>query len=298
MPGLFADRNELADTACSVTGPARDWLDSAPPAALRTASLVDAAVTKRLGTEGDPVTIDIIFPHHVESAVACLLDVNLDQWAFWRLQRFADPAMTELVDDSRRPLVGDRMVVPSLFDPADLPFLAPNQIAGQLDPRDWGLLPKHILVPLPSMPIRSLRWSLYGPAVEADGAAALGYKIGMAWTGAALPLDRHVGASGDGYRPGDTVTTGEGASLWVEPGIGRRVSAIDRLVTNKKTRMELFKTIIRVGLRKPLIWVPNISDWAENFFFGGIFRNSNDYDDKYTSPKNTSVTLNLQEYRE
>ncbi len=298
MPGMLADRNEIADAPCEMSSPAGDWTATAPLSSLRTASLIDGAVSARLGTAENPVVIEAVFAHPVESALACLLDVNLEQAAYWRLQRYHDADMTILADDTRHPLAGDRRVVPPLVDPATLSILAPNQILGNLDPRDYGLLPKHILVPRPTLPIRALRWSLYGPALETDGTPAPAYRIGAAWTGTALTLDRHVGASGDGYRPGDTVTTGDGASVWAEPGIGRRVTAIDRVVVDKALRQELYKMMMRIGFTKPFIWLPSVSNWADNFFFGGVFRRVSDFSDKYISGMHTAATIDGQEWRE
>ena len=314
----LADRNEVQngplDNPCTVTSNV-DWSATSPlesmlttPVSDRAVSLSKGDVNYATGAPVSPVTITLKWQHPIVLTVASLLDTNLRQDAFYRMEAFIDPQMrpedlvaTSVVDGV------DANVVPPLTDPATMRAGAPNQMRGDLDPRDTPLLPINIHVTAPQVPVVAIRWTLWGGAFRSDGSEDTGYRIGLAWAGDGLVFARHVGKSGEGVKDNDEVITGAGGSAWVEEGITKRTVTIGREVTDRTLRDELFKMALRAGKRRPLLYLPSIGDPANpastgdpaaNFLYGGLYRRTGDHSQTYISPRYTSTSVELEECKE
>lgn len=300
----LADRNEVqnpsTDNPCTATSPA-SWAPTAPLSNLLTTPLSDRAVCTVLGT-GDPVTGAPIAPVVIELTWASpfslthagLYDTNLRQLAQYRMEGFLEG---ELVATTQADGV-DLLVGPPLVDPEDLPAGAPNQMLGNLPPRDFGLVPTNLIAIVPQVPVTMIRWTLWGPAYRPDGTDDTGYRIGLAWAGDGLTFSRHVGSSGEGVKDNDELITGSGGSVWVEEGIPKRTVTIDRGVNDRKIRDELFKMALRAGKRKPLVYLPDITDPGANALYGGLFRRTTDHAHTYIAPRHTNFKGDLEEFKE
>ena len=314
----LADRNEVQngplDNPCTISSPAA-WAPTSPLEAMLTTPVSDRAVclTKgdvdhATGAPINPVVIELTWQHPIFLSVASLLNTNLRQEAFYRMEAFGDPQMrpedlvaTSVVDGV------DANVVPPLVDPETMRAGAPNQMRGDLDPRDIPLLPINIHCAVPQVPVVAIRWTLWGGAFRPDGSEDAGYRIGLAWAGDGLIFSRHVGKSGEGVKDNDEVIAGTGGSAWVEEGIAKRTVTIGREVTNRTLRDELFKMALRSGKRRPLLYLPSIGDVvdpastgdpAANFLYGGLYRRSGDHSQTYISPRYTSTSVELEEFKE
>ncbi|WP_376959628.1 hypothetical protein ABNQ39_06900 [Azospirillum sp. A26] len=312
----LADRNEVQngplDNPVTIDSPAA-WGPTAPLESMLTTPVSDRAVclTKgdvdyATGAPINPVIITLTWQYPIFLTVASLLDTNLRQEAFCRMEAFGDAAMTELVATSVVDGV-DANVVPPLTDPETMPAGAPNQMRGDLDPRDFALLPTNLHVVVPQVPVVAIRWTLWGGAFRPDGSEDSGYRIGLAWAGDGLIFARHVGKSGEGVKDNDELIAGAGGSAWVEEGIAKRSVAIGREVTDRTLRDELFKMALRSGKRKPLLYLPSIgnpadpastADPAANFLYGGLYRRSADHSQSYVSARYTSTSIELEEFKE
>ncbi|MBP2297947.1 hypothetical protein [Azospirillum picis] len=299
--GYAADRNEVANPAalnpCTITSNV-DWVPTAPLDAMKTTPLIDAAVSTRLGDDPDdpdgdgPVVIEFEWDSPIDLTYVGLIDTNLEQLATVRLEAWTDALGTDLAATAQT------NVVPPLVDPATLRFGAPNQFRGDMDPRDYPLFPKNVHLVVSLCRVRRVRLSIWGDTVQTDGQPDTGYRIGLAWVGDGLPFDRHVGSSGEDYRSYDQRTETDGGGVWVEPGIGRRAALIDRAVTDRTLRDALFRMAMRVGKSKPIVWLPNVTDPAACFQYGGLFRRVDDHAHKYMAPFYTSGSIELEEWRE
>nr|WP_295828315.1 hypothetical protein [uncultured Azospirillum sp.] len=312
----LADRNEVQngqlDNPCTITSPAA-WSETSPLESMLTTPVSDRAVclTKgdvdyATGAPINPVVIELTWQFPIFLTVASLLDTNLRQDAFYRMEAFSDAEMTELVATSVVNGV-DANVVPPLTDPETMRAGAPNQMRGDLDPRDLPLLPINIHVIVPQVPVVAIRWTLWGSAFRPDGSEDTGYRIGLAWAGDGLIFARHVGKSGEGVKDNDEVITGAGGSAWVEEGIAKRTVTIGREVADRTLRDEIFKMALRSGKRKPLLYLPSVGDPtdpastgdpAANFLYGGLFRRSADHSQTYVSARYTSTSVELEEFKE
>lgn len=293
--GYAADRNEVANpddlNPCTVTSNV-SWEVTAPLDALKTTPLIDAAVSTVLGTEEDPVEILLAWDAPIDLTYAGLIDTNLVQNATVQLDAWTDAGMTDLAATVQA------NVVPPLTDPAGMRFGAPNMFRGDLDPRDYRLVPANVHLVVPLCRVRRVRLRIWGDAFQPDGTPDTGYRIGLAWAGDGIAFDRHVGSSGEDYRSYDQRTDTDGGGVWVEPGIGRRAALIDRTVTDRALRDALFRMAMRTGKHKPLVWLPNIKDPAACFQYGGLFRRVDDHSHKYMAPFYTSGGIELEEWRE
>ncbi|KAA0593014.1 hypothetical protein J2848_005625 [Azospirillum lipoferum] len=320
MPGstyaYLADRNEVQngplDNPATIASSAA-WALTAPLTSMLTTPVSDRAVclTKgdvdyATGAPINPVVVTLTWQFPIFLSVASLLDTNLRQNAFYRMEAFGDAGMTELVATSVVDGV-DANVVPPLTDPETMPAGAPNQMRGDLDPRDFALLPTNIHCVVPQVPVVAIRWTLWGGAFRPDSSEDTGYRIGLAWAGDGLIFSRHVGKSGEGVKDNDEVITGSGGSAWVEEGIAKRTVTIGREVTDRKLRDELFKMALRSGKRRPLLYLPSIGDSsnpsrtadpAANFLYGGLYRRSSDHSQSYVSSRYTSTSIELEEFKE
>ncbi|CAO3440161.1 hypothetical protein [Azospirillum endophyticum] len=312
----LADRNEVQngplDNPCTISSPAA-WAPTAPLASILTTPVSDRAVclTKgdvdyATGAPIDPVILTLTWQYPIFLTAASLLDTNLRQDAFYRMEAFGDAGMTELVATSVVDGV-DANVVPPLTDPAEIAAGAPNQMRGDLDPRDFALLPTNLHVVVPQVPVVAIRWTLWGGAFRPDGADDTGYRIGFAWAGDGLIFSRHVGKSGEGVKDNDEVITGAGGSAWAEEGIAKRTVTIGREVTGRALRDDLFKMALRTGKRRPLLYLPSVGDPADpavrgdpaaNFLYGGLYRRSTDHSQPYVSARYTSTSVELEEFKE
>lgn len=293
--GYAADRNEISNPAglnpCTVTSNVA-WTDTAPLDALKTLPLIDAAVSAVLGTEAEPVEITVAWDSPIDLTYGGLIDTNLVQSAFVLMEAWLDAEMTDRV----AALLTN--VVPPLVDPASLRFGAPNQFRGDLDPRDYRLMPANAHCVVPLCRARVVRFSLWGDAFRPDGTPDTGYRIGLAWAGDGLFFDRHAGGSGEAYRSNDQRIQVEGGGVWREPGIGRRAALLDRAVTEPTLRDALFRMGMRTGLSKPCIWLPDVTDPAACFQYGGLFGRTGDHEHRYMAWDLTSGTIELEEWRE
>ncbi|MBY6263942.1 hypothetical protein EI613_18750 [Azospirillum sp. 412522] len=312
----LADRNEVQngplDNPVSI-GSNVAWAATAPKEAMLTMPMSDRAVSLEVGGVDhatgapiSPVTVTMTWQFPIFLTVASLLDTNLRQDAFYRMEAFGDAGMTDLVATSVVDGV-DANVVPPLTDPETMRAGAPNQMRGDLDPRDLPLLPINIHVIVPQVPVVAIRWTLWGSAFRSDGSEDTGYRIGLAWAGDGLIFSRHVGKSGEGVKDNDEVITGSGGSAWVEEGIAKRTVTVGREVTDRTLRDELFKVALRSGKRKPLLYLPNIGDPSDqtslgdpaaNFLYGGLYRRSADHNQNYVSARYTSTSVELEEFKE
>ncbi|WP_372397109.1 hypothetical protein ABMY26_23860 [Azospirillum sp. HJ39] len=315
---FLADRNEVQngplDNPVTITSNVQ-WAATAPLESMLTTPVSDRAVSLAIGDVDhatgapiNPVTITLTWQYPIFLTVASLCDTNLRQYAFWRMEAFSDAAMgdADLVATSVVDGV-DANVVPGLTDPEEMPAGAPNQMRGDLDPRDLPLLPINIHCAVPQCPVVVIRWTLWGGAFRPDGTDDNGYRIGLAWAGDGLIFSRHVGKSGEGVKDNDEVIAGTGGSAWVEEGIAKRTVTIGREVTDRKLRDALFKMALRSGKRKPLLYLPSIADPtdpastadpAANFLYGGLFRRSADHSQTYISGRYTSTSAELEEFKE
>lgn len=294
--GYAADRNEVANPAamnpCTITSNV-PWLPTAPLDAMKTTPLIDSAVSSDTGEEDAPVEILFAWDDAIDVTYAGLIDTNLVQAARGRVETWIGTDTSVPPDRSV-----EGTVVPPLTDPAIMRFGAPNMFRGDLDPRDFRLLPANLHIPVPLARVRRLRLSLWGGAFQPDGSPDIGYRIGLAWAGDGILFDRHVGSSGEDYRSYDQRTETDGGGVWVEPGIGRRAALIDRSVADRELRDALFRMAMRIGKSKPMIWLPNINDPAACWQYGGLFRRMDDHSHKYMSPRYTSGSIELEEWRE
>lgn len=300
--GYLADVNEVAnaisgDNPCTITSNV-PWLTTAPLEAMRTTPLVDAAVSAQLGTAAAPVWIQLSWAYPVDLTYAGLLDTNLWPSAGFRMEAWADHARTYLVATTLTPDGRDRKVVPPLTDPAKMRAGAGNQMRGDLDPRDLPLFPMNLHAPVPLCRARVIRWSLWGGAYRADRSQDTGYRISLAWAGAGLSIDRHVGGSGESVKSNDERIETPGGSVWIEPGITKRVATIDRAVTDAPLRDELFKMAVRMGKEKPAVWLPDQDDPAACFLYGGLFRRVDDHSHKFIAPQYVAGGIELEEWKE
>ncbi len=298
-----ADQNEAqnpnTDNPCTVTSTA-PWAPTAPLTNVLTTPLSDRAVSLVLG-EGDPITgapiapvvIELTWGSPIYLRHAGLYDTNLRQLAYFRMEGFLEG---ELVATTYADGV-DLLVGPPLVDPEDLPAGSPNQMLGNLPPRDFALVPTNLIAVVPQVPVTKIRWSLWGPAYRPDGTADDGYRIGLAWAGDGLIFSRHVG-SGEGVKDNDEVITGSGGAVWVEPGMCKRTVTIDRGVNDRKLRDELFKMALRTGKHRPLVYLPDIADPGANALYGGLFRRASDYSQTYVDPRHTNFKGDMEEFKE
>jgi len=295
--GYLADQNELVLSACEITSNVA-FAATAPLESLRTTPLIDPAVSAVVGTEDEPVVIEVEYEHPIDLTYAGLFDTNLRQEAYYRFEAFADAGRTERLFTTTDASGLERNVVPPLTDPELMRAGAPNQMRGDLPPRDFMLLPTNLHVTVPLCPALVLRWTLWGRAYRPDDSDDSGYSVGLAWAGDGLPISRHVGGSGDGVKDGDEVITTPGGGVWVEPGIPRRVALIDRTATDLHLRDEIFKLVLRGGKRKPLVWLPDMDSPADCFLYGGLYRRAGDYQHKFISRRYVSNSLDLEEWKE
>lgn len=314
----LADRNEVqngplenpvtiaSNVEWSETSPLESMLTT--PVSDRAVSLTKGDVDYATGAPINPVIIELTWQSPIFLTVASLLDTNLRQDAYWRMEAFGDLQMRpeDLVATSVVNGV-DANVSPPLTDPATMRAGAPNQMRGDLDPRDIPLLPISIHCVAPQVPVVAIRWTLWGSAFRPDGSEDTGYRIGLAWAGDGLIFSRHVGKSGEGVKDNDEVITGAGGSAWVEAGISKRTVQIGREVTDRKLRDELFKMALRSGKRRPLLYLPNsgdpadptsLGDPAANFLYGGLYRRAADHSQTYVSARYTSTSIDLEEFKE
>lgn len=294
--GYLADRNEVAESPCTITSNVA-WETLAPLDSMKTTPVVDAAVSTVVGTAAEPVVIDILFDTPTYLTYAGLFYTNLRQEAFRRLEAFGDADGEELLfttlSNGR-----DRRVIPPLTDPATMRAGAPNQMRGDLEPRDFTLYPTNLHVIVPLARVRLIRWSLWGPAYEPDDSDAAGYSIGLAWAGDGIALRRHVGNSGEGVRSNDQVIVSPDGAAWVEPGVTKRTASVDRVATNRNLRDALFDGAVRAGKRKPLVFLPDVNDPAACFRYGGLYRRSDDHAHKHVSRDYATGSMDLEEWTE
>lgn len=299
--GFLADQNAVANPVyanpCTVESNVV-WLNAAPLDAIKTTPQIDAAVSSVLGTESDPVTITIRWPYPVDLAYGGLLDTNLWQMSGYRLEAWADPDMAYPVATTRTADGRDSKVVPPLTDPKDMRPGAPNWLRGDLPPADFMLLPTNLHAVVPLCRASVVRWSLWGGAYRPDGTDDTGYRIGLGWAGDGLTFTRRVGGSGEGVKLGDERIETAGGYAWIERGIRRRMAQIDRNVTDRRLKDELFKMALRGGKEKPMIWLPDIHDPANCFLYGGLFRRVDDHAHKYISGRYVSTSIELEECKE
>lgn len=302
--GYAADRNEVSNPAsanpCAVSSNV-GWAATAPLTSILTTPLSDRAVSLVLGT-GDPATglpiapviIELSWVSPIFLSHAALGNSNLRQDSFYRMEGFLDGELvaTTVVDGV------DLNVVPPLTDPETMRAGAPNQMRGDLDPRDFALLPTNLHAIVPLCPVTMVRWTLWGGAYRPDGSDDTGYRIGLAWAGDGLTFPRHVGSSGEGVKDNDELIPGAGGSVWAEPGIAKRTVTIDRGVNDKSLRDELFRMALRTGKRKPLVYLPDVADPAANFLYGGFFRRTADHSQTYVDPRHTNFKCDLEEFKE
>lgn len=305
--GFLADRNEIANPAgqnpCTVTSNAA-WALTAPLLNLMGTPLADRAVSNRIGYAKDPVTslfnplwIRFEWATPIYLSYSGLFDTNLRQSAYCRMQAFADAEMQQERATTCTVTGRDRRVMPGLSNPKKLRVGAPNWLRGDLDPRDERLYPKNVHARVPLCRVKVVLWTLWGPAYRPDGSADTGYRIGLAWAGDGLAFARHVGASGESAKSNDERIETAGGSVWIEPGISKRVAVIDRSINDKTLRDALFDMANRTGKRKPLVWLPDSK--PENCFrYGGLFRRSDDHTQTYIAPRHTNAKLELEEWRE
>ncbi len=297
IQALVAHRNEvqnpLTSNPCTITSSAQ-WASTSPLGNMLMTPLSSRAVCSVLGTPSSPVVIEMSWPAPVDLLYGGMFDTNLRQESFFRVQGFFDGAeVASTVVDGQ-----DQNVVPPLTDPAELRAGAANQMRGDMDPRDFALLPTNLHTVLPLVPVTTIRWSLWGPAYRPDGSDDTGYRVGLAWAGDGLIFSRHVGSSGEGVKDNDEVITGSGGSVWVEPGVVKRTVTIDRGVNDRTIRDELFKLALRTGKRKPLVYLPNIADPGANFLYGGLYRRATDHSQTYIAARHTNYKGELEEFKE
>lgn len=297
MAGFLSDRNEIATAGCALTSNVA-WAETAPLEALRTTPLIDAAVSSVLGTAAEPVVIDAVWDSPIFLTYGGLFDTNLRQSAFVRFEAFADAAGESLLFTTVNAAGRDRRVVPPLTDPATLRFGAPNQMRGDLDPRDFRLYPTHVHVIVPLCRVRRVRWTIWGGAYQEDDSPDTAYRIGLAWAGDGLFFSRHVGASAESVKSGDERIETPGGGVWVEPGLAKRVALIDRTVTDPALRDAFFDMALRNGKSRPLVWLPNVIDPGACFRYGGLFRRSDDHQHKHIARGYASSSLELEEWTE
>lgn len=299
--GFAADRNEVVNAAgqnpCTVTSNVA-WSANAPLASILNSSLIDAAVSLSLGTKEDPVWLQLAWEHPIDLTYGGILNTNLRQASGYRLEGWVDAETTQQVVTTRTPDGRDLTVGACLTDPADMRFGASNQLRGDQDERDFRLLKTHIHAPVPLAWVRVVRWSLWGGAYKPDNSPDTGYRLGSAWAGDGLLFHRHVGSSGEGVRSNDERTETPGGGVYVEPGASRRTTKIDRTVTDRVLRDQLFLMALRTGKRKPMIWLPDIADPAACALYGGPFRRVDDHQHTYVAPRHTSNTQDLEEVTE
>ncbi|HYD31094.1 MAG TPA: hypothetical protein VEB64_09610, partial [Azospirillaceae bacterium] len=201
--GIYTDTNHMASAA--LVGTSGDWATLAPLDLMKALPLHAAAVTTRLGTQGDPIVIEGTFPTSVPCRYFGLFDTNLRQRASCRLELFANTAMTTVLVDTRNPASGkDRFVIPPLLNWRQLYWGASNLFRGDLPPADFRLYPSNVHIIVPFCRPKAFRLTLYGPAFDpADGSAASTYRIGYAWIGDGVRFFAPVDFE-PGYVSGDT----------------------------------------------------------------------------------------------
>lgn len=301
----LADRNEVQNPStsnpCTVTSNVA-WAATAPLSNVMSTPLTNRAVSNvigyaadpTLGTSFSPVIIELSWAYPIFLTYAGLFDTNLRQASFYRAQGFLDgvEVATTVINGA------DQNVGQPLTDPETMQAGAPNQMRGDLDPRDVPLLPTNLHAVVQQVPVTLIRWTLWGPAYRPDGTDDTGYRIGLAWAGDGLIFARHVGSSGEGVKDNDEVITGSGGSVWVEPGLTKRTITIDRGVNDRTMRDALFKMALRTGKRKPLVYLPDIADPGANFLYGGLYRRSVDHSQVYVSARHTNFKGELEEFKE
>lgn len=301
MAGYLADINLLTDdedNPCTLhAGTPADWAVTAPLEALRATPLGDYAVTTRLGTAANPVVFDARWASPIDLTGAHLLDANLNQESFVRIEAFADLACTRLVATTRYVSGGDRRVVPGLFDPATLRPGSANWLRGGLPPRDFRLYSTNIHAIVPACRARVVRWSLWGGAYRPDRTPDSVYRIGLAWAGDGLAIEPREGSS-NGLRSNTKLTDTDGGWVWAEPGLRKRTADIDLSVIDPDTRDTLFDARARAGNERPVIHLPDTASPADCFRYGGLFRFVGDHTHKHLPPFWASTVLSLLEWKE
>lgn len=294
--GYLADRNEVADSACTITSNV-DWAETAPLTSLRTMPLIDAAESLALGTAAEPVQIDFVWDAPIFLTYGGLHDTNLRQASYYRFEAWGDEARTDLLFTTTAADGRDRRVVPGLTDPRYMRAGAPNQMRGDLEPRDFRLYPTHLHVVVPLCRPIAVRWTLWGGAYRADDSNDTGYRLGLAWAGDGVSL-QHVVGSGEGVKSNDDKLVTPGGGVWVEPGVSRRNAQLSMPAVGKPVRDTLFDMSKRAGQNKPLVWLPNVDRPEECFRYGGLFRRADDHEHKYVSSEYVGCTITLEEWKE
>lgn len=308
--GFAADRNEIQNPSwqnpCTVTSNC-GWSTTAPLPALMTTPVTDYAVSADFSTIADPATggltaahplwVQFDFATPIDFSFFGLFETNAEQSAVFRVEAWFDAGRTDLVGTTTTVDGRDRSVVPPLTDPASMRAGAPNQMRGDLDRRDFLLLPTNIAAFFPLCRARVIRFSFWGDTYKADGTSDTVLKIGFAWAGDGLFFTRHVN-SGAGVKSNDERIETPGGNVWVEPGITKRTTTIDRSVTDKSLRDELFKMALRTGKGKPMVYMPDIDDLAECFLYGGLWRRADDHVHKYMAARHTNTSMELEEFKE
>lgn len=308
--GFAADRNEIQNPSwqnpCTVTSNC-GWSATAPLPALMTTPVTDYAVSAAFSTIDDPETgklsaayplwIQFAWDYPIDLTYFGLFETNAVQAAPFRVEAWLDAGRTQLVGTTTTVDGRERTVVPPLTDPATMRAGAPNQMRGDLDQRDFLLLPTNINVFFPLCRARVVRFTFWGETYKPDGTADTVLKIGFAWAGDGLFFSRHVN-SGAGVKSNDERIETPGGNVWVEPGITKRTMTIERSVTDKALRDALFKMALRTGKGKPMVYQPDINDLAECFLYGGLWRRTDDHTHKYTAARYTNSNIELEEFKE
>ncbi|HYD29187.1 hypothetical protein [Brevundimonas sp.] len=292
--GYLADRNRVP-TATLTSSAA--YQANAPLDNVKTLPLVAAAVTTTLGTAGGPVTITGAFPERYPCTYGGLFDTNLRQAARWRLELFSSAVTldaTTRLFDTRGADGADRAVIPSLTDWRDLRWGDPNLFRGDLPPEDFALYPTHVHCIVPVCRPAAFRWTLYGPAYEADNSEATGYSIGHMWLSDGVPLARHMDSE-DVYTPTDEITRFPGGGVSVEPGTGYRSVTIQRAVAARGLRDALFDMARRVDWSRPVVWLPDVDSLGDCFRYGGLFQKREPHANRWIAPKLTAGAIHLEE---
>lgn len=258
---------------------------------IKTLPLVDAAVSSRIGTQADPVTITITLSAAREIGYAGLIGINAEQWAGWRLQILSS---TSTVWDSRVD-GADREVMPSLLAWGDFESIyADNFFRGDLPHDQWisGRPSIHALPP--SIGGDTLIWSLWGDAFQPDGSPASYYRIGYAPIGAGIAIDRKVGSQ-DTDDPRAEVTAVPGGDPSIEPGAAAQTNTVELSLLGRAERDALAIILRGAGADLPLVWLPDMDDPAANFWWGGLRRVGGATSHRWSRPIYTDTQLTLTE---
>jgi hypothetical protein len=277
--GLLCTRNEVTDVPCIITASiAAD--PKAPLDLLRATPVSDRVVIPAIGTPDQPVTIDIVWDWPVTIDAASLINTNLRHDAAARFEAWLDANRNDKVADTIGPDGLYPRIVPPLYDPATIPLGEPGQWAGTIDPRDQRLFSTDAHAVPKSCQARAIRWTVYGGARRPDDSADTVYRIGLAWAGYGIRIDRDL-PSGEGDRPGDEVITMGGGATWIEAGINKKTAVIDLSLNTVGMRNDLLTAMRRIGYRVPVLWLPNTASPHENYLLGGLFRREEEYAHKY-----------------